>query len=518
MNDLFLLEPEYRYHAERTRRAAASRSATAAGVAASHDGRPRPRSPTRRTGSAEVMSVVHDIMDRVTSDPGRTRCRAGAPLLHARHLCVRTTTQPTRAAVLLAGDAGVGKTRLLTELRDRAVAEGWQVLAGHCLDFADSALPYLPFSEVTRPHRRATCPTSSTSVADAPPRAAPAPARPADAVARRTDPESGRRPTRPPCSTACTPSLEAAAAKAPLLLVVEDPHWADQSTRDLLSFLFSAAFDGPVALVASYRSDDLHRRHPLRRQVAEWSRMRGVERLQLEPLAADRRTRAWSTSSTPTRSPEERVARHRRPRRGQRVLRRGARRRRLGPRRLASPTTSPTCCWSGSTGSTTPPVRSSAPPPSPAAGSPTPRSARSSTLPAGRPRPGACATPSRGTCWCRADDDYYQFRHALLGEAVYDDLLPGERTRLHAAYAAAPCGRAAPRHRRRAGPARPPGQGLRHRPRRQHPRRRRGPGVGGPEEAAHHYLQALELLARHPVARRQPTSTSPRSSGSSPTP
>ncbi|MCW2843253.1 MAG: regulatory protein LuxR, partial [Nocardioides sp.] len=51
-------------------------------------------------------------------------------------------------SVLLSGDAGVGKTRLLTELRDVAFTEGWQVFAGHCLDFGDSALPYLPFSEV----------------------------------------------------------------------------------------------------------------------------------------------------------------------------------------------------------------------------------------------------------------------------------------------------------------------------------------------------------------------------------
>ena len=50
--------------------------------------------------------------------------------------------------MLLSGDAGVGKTRLLVELRDLAVEEGWRVVAGHCLDFGDSALPYLPFSEV----------------------------------------------------------------------------------------------------------------------------------------------------------------------------------------------------------------------------------------------------------------------------------------------------------------------------------------------------------------------------------
>ena len=69
-------------------------------------------------------------------------------------------------AVLLSGDAGVGKTRLLTELRDVAFAEGWQVFAGHCLDFGDSALPYLPFSEVMG--RLATdLPDVVTAVADA---------------------------------------------------------------------------------------------------------------------------------------------------------------------------------------------------------------------------------------------------------------------------------------------------------------------------------------------------------------
>ena len=57
-------------------------------------------------------------------------------------------TGETRSAILLAGDAGVGKTRLLTALRDRAIDLGWQVIAGHCLDFGDSALPYLPFSEI----------------------------------------------------------------------------------------------------------------------------------------------------------------------------------------------------------------------------------------------------------------------------------------------------------------------------------------------------------------------------------
>ena len=57
--------------------------------------------------------------------------------------------KPDRSGVvLLAGDAGVGKTRLLAELANTARARGWTVALGHCLDFGDSALPYLPFSEV----------------------------------------------------------------------------------------------------------------------------------------------------------------------------------------------------------------------------------------------------------------------------------------------------------------------------------------------------------------------------------
>src|SRR6476620_8310388 len=56
--------------------------------------------------------------------------------------------QPRSRSVLLVGDAGVGKTRLLRELVARAGEAGWQALVGHCLDFGDSALPYLPFSEL----------------------------------------------------------------------------------------------------------------------------------------------------------------------------------------------------------------------------------------------------------------------------------------------------------------------------------------------------------------------------------
>ncbi len=79
---------------------------------------------------------------------------------------------------------------------------------------------------------------------------------------------------------------------APLLLVLEDLHWADRSSRDLLRFLLSRGVlhrpgGGPerrLAVLASYRADDLHRRHPLRPLLAELVRLPAVERLELRPL------------------------------------------------------------------------------------------------------------------------------------------------------------------------------------------------------------------------------------------
>ena len=60
----------------------------------------------------------------------------------------RLPSAETSTVVLVDGDAGVGKTRLLSEVADGARNAGWQVVVGHCLDFGDDALPYLPFTEV----------------------------------------------------------------------------------------------------------------------------------------------------------------------------------------------------------------------------------------------------------------------------------------------------------------------------------------------------------------------------------
>ncbi len=200
---------------------------------------------------------------------------------------------PSGASVLLAGDAGLGKTRLLAELRKDALAAGWRVFVGHCLDFGDSTLPYLPFSELFGAIARDEPRAADRLVAEQPALARLMPGR----RMRHSDPTAPVAVADPPPENLSLDNLDRAqlfdavyaglaqlAADAPLLVVLEDIHWADQSTRDLLTGLFTRPPAGPIAIVASYRTDDLHRRHPLRAAAAEWARLARVTRMTLHPL------------------------------------------------------------------------------------------------------------------------------------------------------------------------------------------------------------------------------------------
>lgn len=80
--------------------------------------------------------------------------------------------------------------------------------------------------------------------------------------------------------------IEKAAAERPLLLVVEDLHWSDESTRDLLRFMTGAVSQASLLVLGSYRTDELHRRHPLRPWLGEMSRLSNVHRLDLPRLTA----------------------------------------------------------------------------------------------------------------------------------------------------------------------------------------------------------------------------------------
>ena len=178
------------------------------------------------------------------------------------------------AALLLSGDAGIGKTRLLEEAVGRAIEVGQLVLVGHCLDLGDNAMPYQPFIEAFGLLDAGQVESLATGLR------ALAPLLPSG-----SGEATGQGVDRTELFAAVVAGLDLLAADRPLLVIVEDAHWADGSTRQLLRYLLACRFANSVHLIVSYRSDDLHRRHPLREAVAEWARMPTVSRLELGPLA-----------------------------------------------------------------------------------------------------------------------------------------------------------------------------------------------------------------------------------------
>ncbi|NED59216.1 AAA family ATPase, partial [Micromonospora aurantiaca] len=78
--------------------------------------------------------------------------------------------------------------------------------------------------------------------------------------------------------------LERLAEKGPVVLAIEDAHWADRSTRDLLAFLVRNLGGGPVLIVLTYRTDELHRTHPLRQLLAGLERLERVRRVEIGKL------------------------------------------------------------------------------------------------------------------------------------------------------------------------------------------------------------------------------------------
>ncbi len=193
---------------------------------------------------------------------------------------------------MVSGDAGIGKSRLIAEVAAQATVDGWLVLVGHCVGEAGTALPYLPFAEILGRLSAVEPETADDLVAAHPDIARLVPGR-----AVPVHPE-GDVLDRAAVFEAVHSALDDLASRQPVLLVVEDVHWADQTSRDLLTLLFTRGFSGPVSLIASYRSDDLHRKHPLRSTLAIWSRIPGLRRLDLGPLQ-DADIRQIVTTSCP---------------------------------------------------------------------------------------------------------------------------------------------------------------------------------------------------------------------------
>ncbi|MEV5828425.1 AAA family ATPase [Spirillospora sp. NPDC052242] len=189
-------------------------------------------------------------------------------------------------AVLVGGDAGIGKTHLVSALRRAARERDCAVLVGQCAELGES-VPYLPLADALWTASRGAGPEAA-AVRDA------VAARP---VLGRLLPDGDGGPGegdplapdlgRQRLFGAVLGLLGELGADRPVLLVLEDLHWADRSTRDLLTFLCRVLERERICLVGTYRSDDLHRRHPLRPLVAELRRLPNVTGVQVRPFGRD---------------------------------------------------------------------------------------------------------------------------------------------------------------------------------------------------------------------------------------
>jgi len=365
----------------------------------------------------------------------------------------------TPTTVLIGGEAGVGKTRLAGEVVAGARAAGATVLTGGCVELGGEGVPFAPLIEALRGLVRDLDEPALT-------RLLPGEARPE--LARLlpelrpgpggSDPVRGQAPRRGSVvegelagdRLSTTPGfwseqgrlfelllglLERVGAERPALLVVEDLHWADRSTRDLLAYLVRNLRHGRLLLVATYRSDELHRRHPLRPFLAELDRGRRVERLELARFGpAEVAAQLAGIQGAPV--PAELTAR---------IHARSGGNAFFVEELLATA--------AGADGELPPSLRDTLLARIELLAEPTQRVLAVAAAAGARVEhellaevagaaeadllAGLREAVSAHVLLADADDGSYGFRHALVKEAVYAELLPGERTRLHARFAAA---------------------------------------------------------------------------------
>ena len=371
------------------------------------------------------------------------RDTALAPLTSALE---RSTAGEPRV-VLVGGDAGLGKTRLVTDFGGRADAAGARVLVGACLDLRGDGTPYGPFLDATRALGTTIGPEAlgellgpvGLELATLAPGFARYVGASPEAVAALGGPAVRAGADQARFFELILGVLERLASDRPLVLVLEDLHWSDPATRDLLEFVVRHMAGVRLMIVGTFRTFDLEPGNPLLAYFANLERLPGVERIDLRPLSAGEQAaqlRAILGRPVPIALSAE-----------------------IHERAEGNPFFAEELLAAAE-------ERNGAP----AAGGDVPRTlrdillariavtrssargamrviavaghladdaviARITGMPVEELEEGLRDAIDRQVLVVDRDRGTYRFRHALLAELVYGDLLPGERRRLHAAVA-----------------------------------------------------------------------------------
>jgi DNA-binding NarL/FixJ family response regulator len=374
-----------------------------------------------------MSSDTGTVPTRVTSSRFVGRTRELAELEAAMHDA--STGRPSLA--FIAGESGVGKTRLLKELERQALASNARVISGDCVALGEDELPYAPIVAALRSLTRdgdpvldELGPATRAGLASLLPELAPS-------QAVRTDDRDAPQQAR--VFEALLTLLERLGRDDFVLLAIEDIHWADASTRAFLAFLAHSLRTERALVVASYRSDELHRRHPLRPLLAELERGTHARRVELSPLT--RAELAEQLEDILGAPPEPGLVD------------------RLHRRSEGNPLFTEELLAAGldGRGELPPTLRDALMVRIEALSQPAQEVLRllapgrrvdhatladASGLESGVLRD-ALREAVAGHIVVVEDDDQYAFRHALLREVVHDDLLPGESAELHLALARA---------------------------------------------------------------------------------
>ncbi len=334
-----------------------------------------------------------------------------------------TASRPSLA--LVGGESGVGKSRLADELKRLANESGARVLSGDCVELGDDELPYAPLLTALRPLVRDEDPSLQSL---APPlRSA------LDAILPGLGGGEAAGAAQSRVFEALLALLDSLSESGPVVLVIEDLHWADSSTRSFIGFLSRTMCTERLLIVGTYRSDELHRRHPLRPLLAELSSDPYTRLIDLPRFTTDELREQLEGILTDPPRPElvERVYARSEGNAlyAEEILAAGLDGRGTLPPTLRdalmlrvdrlSADAQEVLRW--------------------IACQPTAAHSLVAAVAGLEPAPlrDALREAVASHIVVTVGDESYGFRHALLREVVYDDLLPGERTEMHAALALA---------------------------------------------------------------------------------